>query len=353
MGKAVEEKKPVYFSTGCTLLDLVVGGGEDIGYGMGYQAGTIVRDWGNSSSSKSFKAVECLAANYYKYKDKFKYIYDDVELGNTIDTKAIYGAELIPRDFADRTASKTVEEWAYRVDKFLDTIKADEVGIYFLDSLDALSSKDTEERKDERNKAFDKGKEFDQGTYSMNSQKFLSQEFFRGLSAKLAKKNCMLYLISQERDNVGAGIYGAKNRLGGGRAVQFYESVRVYSKKKQVLEKNGKAVGVVIEVTAEKTRHPRPFRECLIPILFGSGIDNTGANTDYLFDLRSPKTGELLKRADAVTWENEEPMEREALIQYIEDQGLRKDLKKKVILKWEEEERAIATTRKAKYEEED
>jgi len=355
MAKKTEEKaEPIYFSTGITLLDLVTGGGKTIGFGMGYQAGTIARDWGNSSSSKSFKAVEMLASNYYKYKDKFKWVYDDVELGNTIDTESIYGVELIPRDFNERTASKTVEEWAYNVNKFLDSLKPDECGIYVMDSLDAVSNKDTEDRKDERNKAFEKGKEFDSGTYSMSAQKFMSQEFFRGLSAKLAQKNAMLYLVSQERDNVGAGMYAAKNRLGGGRAVQFYESVRIYSKKKQTIEKNKKAIGVVVGIEAQKTRHPRPFRECLVPIMFTTGADNTGANIDFLFELRSDKTGELLKKADAITWaEGMEPMDRDTLIQYVEENRLRGELIRKVIAKWEEEEAAIVVTRRPKYEDDE
>ena len=62
------EKKPLYFTTGHTLLDLVVGAGEHAGYGMGYPQGVIARDHGDSSSSKSYKATELIAANYHKYK---------------------------------------------------------------------------------------------------------------------------------------------------------------------------------------------------------------------------------------------------------------------------------------------
>ena len=186
----------------------------------------------------------------------------------------------------------------------------------------------------------------------MSSQKFLSQEFFRGLSAKLAEKNAILYLVSQERDNVNAGMYGAKNRLGGGRAVQFYESSRIYSKKKETIERKGKAVGVVISVKAEKTRHPRPFRECHIPILFGSGADNTGANVDYLFDCRSDDTGKLLKRSESIVWaEGVEPMDRDTLIEYIESNKLRKELRRRALEKWEAEEAEIVVKRAPKYEE--
>ena len=42
--KQTDIKGRDYFTTGHTLLDLVVGGGEGLGYGMGYASGTILRD---------------------------------------------------------------------------------------------------------------------------------------------------------------------------------------------------------------------------------------------------------------------------------------------------------------------
>ena len=52
LAKASKEavpKRGMYFTTGSTLLDLVVGGGEKAGYGMGWEAGCIVRDAGGIS----------------------------------------------------------------------------------------------------------------------------------------------------------------------------------------------------------------------------------------------------------------------------------------------------------------
>lgn len=344
-------KRGMYFSTGCTLLDLVVGGGEKAGYGMGYEAGTIVRDWGGSSSSKTFKACELISANYHKYKDKFKWKYADIEGGNTIDSQTLYGFEVIPTNKQTRdTMPQTVEEWEYDVHKFLESLKEDECGIYVLDSLDALSSDAIEKRREKRHTAYEKEKEFDEGTYGMDSAKFLSQEMFRGLSAKLAEKNALLYIINQERDNVNAGMYGKKNKLGGGRAVGFYETARIYSKLKDTEERAGRAVAVLIETTAEKVRHPRPFRSCFVPIRFDYGIDDVAANLDFLFDLRSDATGELLKRAKAIVWEDGmEPMSRDELIQYIEENKLRKKLRQDVIDKWESIENEIRTVRPGKY----
>ena len=353
MGKKHVEvpKRGLYFSTGSTLLDLVVGGGEKAGYGMGYEAGTIVRDWGSSSATKTFKACEMISANYYKYKDKLKWRYADVEGGNTIDSVSLYGFEIIPTSRKHRgDMPTTVEEWEYDVHKFLDSLQEDECGIYVLDSLDSLSSKELEDRKESRHNAFDKGKVFDEGSYNMAAAKFLSQEMFRGLSAKLAEKNALLYVISQERDNANAGLYGKKNRLGGGRAIGFYETARIYSKLKEKEEKKGRAVGVLIEVTAEKVRHPRPFRACMIPIRFDYGMDDIGANIDFLFDLRSDKTGELLKSAKSVEWEEGvDPMSRDELITYVEQNKLKKVLKQRVIDKWESIEDEIKSERTGKY----
>lgn len=351
MAKEILKKEKVYFSTGHTLLDLIVGGGEDIGYGLGYPAGVICRDWGGSSSTKTFKACELVAANYHKFKDKFRWKYVDVEHGNTIDTMRLYGFDMFPPQKKETREVLTVEDWEYDVNKFLDNLEDDERGIYVLDSLDSLSSKEMEDRKAERHNAFDKDKEFKDGTFGGASAKFLSQEMFRGLSAKLEKKNSILYIISQERDNLNAGMYAKKNRLGGGRAIGFYETVRIYSKLKTKEEQKGRTTGVLINITAEKVRHPRPFRDCFVSIMFDYGMDSLGDELDFLLDLRSPDTGELLKRSKSIEWfeTGMEEMDRADLIKYIEANGKRDELKRRCIEKWENIEKSIASQRSPKY----
>lgn len=347
--KKEEEKPSVYFSTGHTMLDLVVGGGETEGFGMGFPAGTIVRDSGDTGSSKSFKATECIASNYYKYKDKFKFRYCDPETGNTIDSMGLYGFEMFPPPKKGERPVVTVEDWDCDLNIWLDSLQPDECGIYVLDSLDSITDVSTEARKEKRRDAYGKGKEFDDGTYAMQMQKFLSQEFFRGLTKKLSDKNALLYIISQERDNVGAGIYGKKNRTSGGRALGFYETVKITSKLKRKEEKQNRAVSAIIEITADKVRNPRPFRKCFVTIHFTYGLDSISDEVDFLFDLRSDKTGDLLKRADNVVWDNLEGMDRESLIQYITANGLRDELKKRVIDKWDAIEEEIKVIRPAKY----
>ena len=349
-----EQRERVYLTTNSTLYDLVVGGGTKSGYGMGFVAGSVVRDHAGEGSSKSFKAVECIAANYHKFKDKFKWRYVDVERGNTIDTEALYGVDIFSPEHVPSKPVITVEQWEYDVNKFLDSIKEDECGIYVLDSLDALSSDELESRKEERHKAYDKDKEFDTGSFLGGSAKFLSQEFFRGLTAKLEEKNCVLYIINQERDNMNAGMYGKKYRVGGGRAVGFYESVRVQSKLRSKEERKGRAVSALIEITAEKTRHPRPYRSCFVTLIFTYGIDSLYDELCFLFDCRSEKTGELLKSSEKIVYkEGMEPMTLEELITYIHDNKLRKEVKQACIDKWEAIEDSIAIKRPSKFDMED
>ena len=349
--KPATADKRIYFTSNHTLLDLAVGGGTAIGFGMGYPSGTICRDWGGSSATKSFKATELIAANAHKYGDKFKWRYCDPEHGNTIDAMTLYGIDIFGKEHTPPEEIRTVERWEWDVNNFLDSLKDDECSIYVLDSLDSISSEDMEERKEDRRKAFDKGKDFDEGTYGMTQAKFLSQEMFRGLAAKLEEKHSMLYIISQERDNVNAGIYGKKNRLGGGRAIGFYETVRIYSKLKERFEKHNRATGVLISISPEKVRHPRPFRDVFVSIHFTYGIDSVSDEVDFLYSLRSSETGALLKKADSVTWDDSEPMTRDELIKFIHDNRLRKELKNRVIAEWERIEDEIAIRLPNKFEE--
>jgi hypothetical protein len=173
------------------------------------------------------------------------------------------------------------------------------------------------------------------------------------------------------------------------------------------IEKNGKIIGVVVKAKTEKSKTPRPFRDCTFSIYFDYGVDNIGSSLDYLFDLRTDKgklidnkkicwgEGSLaqtmenvnawLKEIDlydklkeikkeetgranlSVEWVKEhvekdtkltelfnnkfgEPLERQALIELIEQSPeLQKELEQRVIAKWEAEETAIATNRKKKY----
>ena len=350
--KKKEDKVRVWIPTGSTLLDLVCGAGR----GMGHEAKGIVNLCANSQGGKTLVCNEAIANAYHIYKDKCKWVYDDIEGGNTFDSMALYGIEIVPEDKDKRVRSVTIQDLHVNIMNFLRSLKEDEFGIYVVDSLDAITSDEIVDLAEGRIEAANKGKEFDKGSYQQEKAKFLSNTFFPQVAAEAGERNCLVILISQLRDNVGGGLYAPKDKVsGGGRSALFYYDTRLWLTKKCDIEANDRQIGVVIHATTKKARGPKPYRECLFPVYFEYGIDNTGANLDYLYDLRTPERGELKKKAASeIEWDGE-IHSRSELITYIESNKLRKELARRVIEKWNAEEakaQSEISSRASRWEEE-
>jgi len=343
MEPQTEEKKPeISFSTGCTLIDLTVGGGLR----LGFNAGHIVNICGGESTAKSFLAAEIIANAKDKYGKKFKWVYDDAESGFTFNTKLLYGFDIIPED---GIKSNTVEDAYSNLRTFLESLKKNEFGIYVIDSLDGLTSDQMIEISNERFSAFKKGKEFNKGSYKMEAAKFLSQEFFRGLANIMQDKNVMLLVISQVRYNIDS-FSRKKYTRSGGKALDHYCHDILWLKKISEMKTKDLPFGLYINAKTSKSKTPRPYRSCNFNIIFDYGVDNIGSCLDYLFDLRG-KPGKLLTSAKSINFDNESIlMSRNDLIDKIEDsKKMQKELKRRVVEKWEKAEAAIKTNRKRKY----
>jgi recombination protein RecA len=410
--KEKPQENSTRFCTGSDLLDLVVGGGQ----GMGFPSGKVINIVGDKSSGKTFIACEIVANAYHKYGKRLKWVYDDAESGFTFNTKEMYGVEIMPLNDDDRVKSRTVEDMYCNFKLFLKTLKDDEVGIYVVDSLDGLTSEENEKRGEERIKAFEQDKEFKQGSYQMGAAKFLSQEFFKGVTEETEQKNCLLIIISQVRENIEPFSF-EKYVRSGGKALDFYAHTVVWLACINKIKKKERTVGVIVKAKTTKSKTPRPFRECVFSLLFDYGLDNIGSDVDYIFDLRGD-SGVLLSKAESLAWSGESSgegmeatsanlrafledierwadykadirtdnggkmpsdplkksllikwieshpevqevyekkfgasMTREELIQYVESKGLTKELTQKVVDKWETVENSIRTNRPPKYQE--
>lgn len=283
------------FHSGCDLIDLVVGGGLY----EAYPAGRIINIIGDKSSGKTFLACELVAAAYHTLGKKFKWIYDDCESGFTHDTKSIYGFEIMPEKIKDRTKSKNVQDLFCNYSIFLDSIGKDECGMYIVDSLDGLKSKEQEKRISERISKFKKGKDLEKGSFQMDKPKYLSQEFFPGTADLTQNKNCLLVILSQTRDKIDS-MFKEQTR-NGGKALDFYSFCCLWLANIHKIKKHDRTIGVMVKALAKKSKTPQPYRECIFPIYFTYGIDNIGANLDFLFDLRG-KDFELLSAAKSIQW---------------------------------------------------
>lgn len=388
----------IRFGTGCTLLDLVIGGAKNV---FGIPSGRFINIVGDKSAGKTFLSNEIIASAYHKYgSKKFKWVYDDCESGYSFDTESMYGFEIMPEN---PIHSRTVEEAFCNISDFADKLKDDQFGIYVLDSLDALTSDEQDDRAEERLKAFHNGKTFDKGTYGMGKQKYLSQEFCPQLCSVIENKNVLVILISQIRENIDMFSFEKYSRSGG-KAIDFYAHSVLWLATAKYITKKDRKVGVVVKAKTTKSKTPRPFRECFFSFLYDYGLDDIGSNVDYLFDLRTEK-GELNTKAKAIQWNGDvgkltltdlkkfleeydlqdkfedsryydgkptaedifdfvqskkeykekfaekfgESMTRDELIEWIENNNLEDELRQRVVDKWEEFEDSIKSSRKKKY----
>ena len=392
----------IYAPTGSFLMDLVVGGG--VGYGFPF--GRIINFVADKSSGKSFMACEVIAACHYKYGKNFKWIYDDCESGFSFNTENLYGFEIMPPTIEERTKSNTVEQAYTNVREFAESLEEDEFGIYVIDSLDGLKSKEAKKRMTEKynrdlkqkyNKEEKEKKE--KGTFGVEKPKFLSQDFFPDLSDIIEKTNCLLIIISQVRQNIDPMSFEKFTR-NGGKAMDFYCHTVFWLANINKIKKRGRAIGVTIKAKTTKSKTPRPYREMCFELKFDYGLDDIATCVDFLFDFRTP-TGELtettkaswengkeltlenlkiflqenevedeyrntvnekLKKSEVMGWLEEHPtlgekykktfldkMSRDDLIKMIEDNNLVDELHRRTEEKWEEIELSIKSLRKPKY----
>lgn len=257
-----------FFSSGCRLLDRVIGGGWVLG-----RVGNIV---GDESTGKTLLAIEA-SANFNKtFPDGF-IGYREAEAAFDTSYAEILGMPIDAVDFGKK-AFDTVEDF---YDDLSDTLKllrkSKDPGLYIVDSLDALSD-DAEMKHDMAGE-----KNLQPATKARKLG-----ELFRQLVRDIESTRCSLLIISQVRTNIGV-TFGTKKYRTGGRALDFYASQIIWLAKIKTLmrqyEKVERATGVQIKARCSKNKVGLPFRECLFDVMFGYGIDDVGACIAWLNDV--------------------------------------------------------------------
>ena len=77
-------------------------------------------------------------------------------------------------------------------------------------------------------------------------------------------------------------IYGSPEVTSGGNALKFYSSVRLDTRRKEILPDNK---GIRVKVKVVKNKVAAPFKAVMLDIFFGSGIDGLGCMLDAAVDL--------------------------------------------------------------------
>lgn len=325
-----------YYTTGVTLLDEVAGGG----LGFGYPGGKFINIAGSEGTGKSYLCSHTLVANIHFWEKQgvpFKWMYDDAEFGSTLDLEAIYGVQMGPENV---TNSTSIEQFHASVNKFLRNLAPGERGIYILDSLDPLKTESDVKLVEDDLQKIEDNKKADRGSYDMAKQKYLSARLFPQISNILHEKKAIVIIVSQVRYNVGG--MGPKFTIGGGKAADHFFNTRIMLTKQKTYsisrDKEEIDIGVGVQAKLLKNKCPRPGRTCQFDIYFSRGVDDIGACVDYLYKLRTD-TG-LFAKSSTITWDDHDFKNRDQLIKFIHDNKLYRELRSRVISRWESIEQA-------------
>jgi len=109
----------------------------------------------------------------------------------------------------------------------------------------------------------------------------LMSKALRKITSSLSLSKCTVIFLNQLRSKVGV-IYGSPEVTSGGNALKFYSSIRLDTRRREVLPDN---VGIRAKIKVVKNKIAPPFKVVELDILFGTGIDQMGCLLDAALEL--------------------------------------------------------------------
>ena len=113
------------------------------------------------------------------------------------------------------------------------------------------------------------------GDSHMALQARLMSQALRKIAGQMNKTNTTVIFINQIREKVGV-MYGSPEVTPGGRALKFYSSVRIDIRKADKILEGGVMVGNKTKVKIVKNNVAAPFKEVMLTMRYGKGLDTEG-----------------------------------------------------------------------------
>lgn len=237
-------------SSGALTLDAALGGG--------YPKGRVVEIYGPESSGKTTLALHAIAE-----AQKNDGIAAFVDAEHALDPA--YASQLGVD--VDSLLVSQPDSGEMALDIVDQLVRSAAVDIIVVDSVAALVPRAELEG--------------DMSDQQIGLQARLMSKAMRKITGSLAMSKCTVIFLNQLRSKVGV-IYGSPEVTAGGNALKFYSSIRLDTRRKEILPENS---GIRIKVKVVKNKVAAPFKVVNLDILFGSGIDRMGCLVDAALEL--------------------------------------------------------------------
>ena len=94
----------------------------------------------------------------------------------------------------------------------------------------------------------------------------------RMLVGELSRNNCTMVFINQLREKIGV-MFGNPETTPGGRALKFYSSIRFDVRRSDAIKEGANQIGHHLKVKTVKNKVAPPFKECVLDLIYGKGLD--------------------------------------------------------------------------------
>jgi recombination protein RecA len=232
--KMTEYPDVTFVNSGIKEIDAMVGG---------YPRGRITEIYGKKSVGKSTLMLYMLVA----LSQNHKVLYIDAENAlNTVRLKEL-GIDPSKVDFSTSSVLEEIGELILANAKRYDVIILDSVA-----GATTLTEMQSEV-----------------GNHLVGVKgKVMNSIFSRRLPELLAKSNCALLLINQERQSF--SMYGDPTYTPGGKAIEYAASLRLHlnTVKKDLIVKDGKTIGHSVTVTVTKSKISSPHLTTTFKLMY-------------------------------------------------------------------------------------
>jgi recombination protein RecA len=244
------QMKVSMISTGSLTLDAATGGG--------YPRGRVVEIYGPESSGKTTLALHAIAQ---VQKEGGTAAFIDAE--HALDPSYAAGCGVM----VDDLLVSQPDSGEMALDVVDQLVRSAAVDVIVVDSVAALVPRAELEG--------------DMSDTQIGLQARLMSKAMRKITGSLALSQCTVIFLNQLRSKVGV-IYGSPEVTSGGNALKFYASIRLDTRRKEIMADNA---GIRIKVKVVKNKVAAPFKVVMLDVLFGSGVDFWGGMLDAAVEL--------------------------------------------------------------------